>query len=456
MSNATACGISGDGMDSWQTASAADLGRAIAGGDLDPRDLTERFLDAIATHPDGALIYARVTAKRARAEAEAAYQRQQSGQLAGPLDGVPISWKDNFDTAGTATEAGSRMLAGRVPEKDAPALENASRAGLVCLGKTHLTELAFSGLGFNPMTATPPNAVDRRRVPGGSSSGAAVSTAKGLAAAGIGSDTGGSVRIPAAWNGLAGLKTTIGAIPCDGVVPLSPSFDTPGPLCRTVEDCALLFAAMRGSDPRVPEPQVPASVLLPETLVMDQLSSEVAAAFDTTLHRLSRAGIAVHKSAVPEFAESADVLASHGGVIMTEVWAEWGATIDASPDTMYHQIETRFRGGQGFSKADADHAREVQARLSGAIQARIAENGPLIMPTSPILPPFISRLMGDDEYYTQTNLLGLRNTRQGNLLGLSALTVPTATPMVGLMLMDGPGQEERLIAMGRALEPIVR
>ncbi|MEM7239387.1 MAG: amidase family protein, partial [Pseudomonadota bacterium] len=222
-------------MNTWQTASAADLGRAIGDGTLDPRDLTERFIEAISSHTDSAMIYARTTPERARIEADAAHARQKSASRVGPLDGVPISWKDSFDSAGVATEGGSRLLAGRVPEADCPALMHATQAGLVCLGKTHLSELAFSGLGLNPMMATPPNTFDRRRVPGGSSSGAAVSTTAGLAAAGIGSDTGGSVRIPAAWNGLVGLKTTIGAISCEGVIPLSVSFDTPGPLTRTVE-----------------------------------------------------------------------------------------------------------------------------------------------------------------------------------------------------------------------------
>ncbi|MBY8976012.1 amidase [Rhodobacteraceae bacterium NNCM2] len=443
-------------MDNWQTASAADLGRAIGEGKLDPRDLAEWFLEAIAAHPDAGLIYARLTPERARIEAAAAHARQQSGVRAGPLDGVPISWKDNFDMAGVATEGGSRMLAGRVPERDCPALTHATQAGLVCLGKTHLSELAFSGLGLNPMTATPPNVWDRRRVPGGSSSGAAVSTALGLAAAGMGSDTGGSVRIPAAWNGLAGLKTTIGAVPCEGVIPLSTSFDTPGPLARTVEDCALLFTAMAGKAPHVAEAAMPDRLVVPDTLMLDQMEPEVAAAFDAAMGLLSDAGIAVSRAPVPEFAESAEVLFSHGGVIVTDAWRDWAETIEANPDTMFHHIEQRFRGGAAFTEDDAAHARAVQARLHDAIEARIAEGGVLIMPSSPILPPLISRLLGDEAYYVEKNLLALRNTRQANLLGLSSLTIPTATPMVGVMLVAGANEEDRLVAIGRALEPVLK
>ncbi|MEM0921661.1 MAG: amidase [Pseudomonadota bacterium] len=441
-------------MENWQEASAADLGRAVAAG-LDPRELVERFLDAIADHPDQALIYARVTPERARAEAATAHERQRSGVLAGPLDGVPISWKDNVDTEGVATEAGSRLLAGRVPNADAPALTRATEAGLVCLGKTHLSELAFSGLGFNPMMATPPNAADRRRVPGGSSSGAAVSVAKGLAAAGIGSDTGGSVRIPAAWNGLVGLKTTVGAISCEGIVPLSVSFDTPGPLTRTVEDAALLFDAMRGVTTALPEAGLPARLLLPETHVMDDLDPAVAEAFGVAISALSAAGVTITRAEVPELAESAALLSERGGVLGTEVWDQWGPTIEANPEMMYHQIEARFRGNAGFTAEDAAYSRGEQARLARALCARIEEHGMLVMPTSPTLPPLIARLLADDAYYTAVNLLALRNTRQGNLLGLSSLTLPTAAPMVGVMLMAPPGGEPDLIRAGRAMEGIL-
>ncbi|MEM7237965.1 MAG: amidase family protein, partial [Pseudomonadota bacterium] len=425
-------------------------------GTLDPRDLTERFIEAISSHTDSAMIYARTTPERARIEADAAHARQKAASRAGPLDGVPISWKDNFDSAGVATEGGSRLLAGRVPEADCPALMHATQAGLVCLGKTHLSELAFSGLGLNPMMATPPNTFDRRRVPGGSSSGAAVSTTAGLAAAGIGSDTGGSVRIPAAWNGLDGLKTTIGAISCEGVIPLSVSFDTPGPLTRTVEDAHLLCNAMTGRQSALPDPSLPERMTLPETLVMDMLDDEVAQAFDHALGLLEAAGVAINRAPVPEFRESADVLASHGGVIVSEAWRQWHSTIEAQPDTMFHQIESRFRGGGAYSADDEAHARAVQARLHQSISARIAEGGMLVMPSSPILPPLNARLLGDEAYYVEKNLLGLRNTRQANLLGLSSITLPTATPMVGVMLFAGANEEDRLVAAGRALEPVLR
>ena len=230
--------------DGWLWMTAADLGRGIEAGAIDARDLAEVYLDAIAAHPDAARIYVRATPERARAEADAARARARAGLRRGPLDGVPISWKDLFDTAGVPTEAGSALLAGRTPDRDAAVLAAATRAGLVCLGKTHLPELAFSVLGINPITATPPNINDPELAPGGSSSGAAASVAFGLAAAGIGSDTAGSARVPAAWNDIVGLKPTHGLLTLEGVVPLRPGFDSVGTLSRSVEDASLLLAAL--------------------------------------------------------------------------------------------------------------------------------------------------------------------------------------------------------------------
>ena len=215
-------------MQDWLGRTAAELGRAIGAGTVDPVDLTQAYLDAAQAHPMEARIYARLTPERALAEAMAARRRARTEQRLSVLDGVPISWKDLFDTAGIVTEAGSALLKDRTPARDAEVLRNATAAGLVCLGKTHMSELAFSGLGLNPVTATPPCINDHKAVSGGSSSGAAASVAFGLAACGIGTDTGGSVRIPAAWNDLVGLKTTAGRVSSAGVVPLCETFPDAG------------------------------------------------------------------------------------------------------------------------------------------------------------------------------------------------------------------------------------
>ncbi len=438
-------------MRDWLTASAGDLGRGIGAGDIDPVDLTEAFLEAIAGHEHAARIYARTTPGRARAEARAAAARAQSGHRLGVLDGVPISWKDNFDTAGVATEAGSALLAGRVPDRDATVLVNATAQGSVCLGKTHLSELAFSGLGLNPITATSPNVNDPAAVPGGSSSGAAASVAFGLAAAGIGSDTGGSVRIPAAWNDLVGLKTSAGRVPAKGVVPLADSFDTVGPLTRNVEDAALLLGLLEGSTP----PDLPGAtlqntrLLVLETAAFDDIREGPAQAFEDAAKRLERASATLVRGTVPPLAEA---LAMSAILFSTEAYGLWKDVIEAAPDKMFPPILERFRGGADFKGADFVAAWRALLRHRESYAAATAPYDAVIVPTAPNLPPDAQRLLSDQDYYVTENLLTLRNTRIANLMGLCALTLPTGTPSCGIMLMAPPMHEARLLRLGAAAE----
>ncbi|SLN19322.1 Glutamyl-tRNA(Gln) amidotransferase subunit A [Roseivivax jejudonensis] len=439
-------------MDEWRWLSAADLGRGIGAGRIDPVELHETFLGAIEAHPHAGRIYARTTPERGRAEARAAARRARAGTRLSPLDGVPVSWKDLFDSAGVATEAGSRLLAGRVPDRDAAVLRTATAMGLVCLGKTHMSELAFSGLGLNPKTATSPNVHDPDRVAGGSSSGAAASVAFGLAAAAIGSDTGGSVRVPSAWNDLAGLKTTAGRVSCDGLVPLAERFDTVGPLCRTVEDCALVLAALEG---RLP-PDLGAMPGLADrrfaaltTCVLDDLRAEPASAYHESLDRLRAAGAQVEEVAAPELEGP---MAESGALYTTEACGIWGEQIATNGTQMFAPIRARFEAG-----ADVSGSAYVAAwrRLEAARRqwaARMGGYDAVLCPTVPSMPPDIERLMGDGPYYVTENLLALRNTRVANLMGLCAVTLPTGAPSCGLSLMGGPGEEARLLHLARGVE----
>lgn len=438
-------------MSDWLRMGAAALGRGIESGGIDPVDLTEAFLEAIAIHADAARIYARTTPDRARAEALAAAARAKGGHRRHMLDGVPLSWKDNFDTAGVATEGGSALLAGRVPAADAEVLVAATHQGSVCLGKTHLSELAFSGLGLNPVTATPPNVNDPRAVPGGSSSGAAASVALGLAPAGIGSDTGGSVRVPAAWNDLVGLKTTHGRVPAKGVVPLAESFDTVGPLTRTVEDAALVLSLLDGSKPADlgGASLTGARLLVLETAAFDGIREAPARAFDAAARSLAAAGATLVRGKVPAVAEALELSAI---LFSTEAYGIWRAEIEAAPQKMFAPILERFRGGAGFGGADYVAAwRNLHAHRAAWAEATAGYDA-VILPTTPNLPPDADRLMSDGEYYVTENLLTLRNTRIGNLMGLCALTLPTGTPSCGLMLMAPPFAEERLLRLGAAAE----
>ncbi len=435
----------------WANLTAADLGREIDKGRIHPVELVEFFLDRIDTHPLAPRIYARATPSRARGEAMAAAARAKSGLRKGLLDGVPISWKDLFDTAGVATEAGSALLKGRTPDRDAAVLQTATLGGLVCLGKTHMSELAFSGLGLNPVTATPPNLNDDRAVPGGSSSGAAASVAFGLAPAAIGSDTGGSVRIPAAWNDLAGLKTTAGSLPLTGIVPLCEMFDTVGPLAHSVEDCALLLAVLQGQRPAdlAGASLTGKRLAVLETVALDDLRDPPAKGFDDAVARLTRAGATIQRLKVPELAEAMGL----SGILFTaEAYAIWRDVIEKAPEKMFSRILDRFRSGANFAAVDYVAAWRRLHEIRKIWADRTAGFDAVLLPTSPILPPDAQRLMTDDAYYVAENLLALRNTRIGNLMGLCVLTLPTSQPSCGISLMAAPGAEARLLRLGAAAE----
>ncbi|MEJ6395761.1 amidase family protein [Gymnodinialimonas sp. 2305UL16-5] len=434
----------------WMWKSASDIGRGIAAGKVDPVELTEAYLDAIAAHEHGARIYARTTRDRALGEAIAAHDRTRQGVRRGLLDGVPISWKDLFDTAHIATEAGSKLLDGRVPQRDAEVLAQATQAGLVCLGKTHMTELAFSGLGVNPSTATPPNTNDPELAPGGSSSGAATSVGFGLAAAAIGSDTGGSVRLPSAWNDLVGFKPTHNALSLKGVVPLVESFDTVGPLCRTVEDCAELFAVMGHTK----APDLSAARLTgARFLVLEPYSSDVregpGAAFEGAVKKFGEARAQIDRA---DSAAANEAMETTLSLYTAEAYGTWGKEIEAAPDKMFHRIRDRFRQGADVKAAEFVALWRRLRALRVQFYAQIAGYDAVLIPSAANLPPNVARLDSDDDYFVTENLLTLRNTRVGNLMGLCAITLPTGTPSCGIMMMGAPGEDLRLLRLAAAAE----
>ncbi|MCY4180283.1 MAG: amidase family protein [Litoreibacter sp.] len=437
--------------EAWLTMTASDLGRGIDAGEIDPSALAEVYLEAAKAHDLSHRIYARMTESRARAEAKAASERAKLGLRRGLLDGVPISWKDLFDSAGVVTEAGSKLLDGRTPEADGEVLANATAQGLVCLGKTHMSELAFSGLGLNPITETSPCVNDLEAVSGGSSSGSATSVAFNLAAASVGSDTGGSVRIPSAWNDLVGLKTTIGRVSVKGSVPLCARFDTVGPLCRSVEDAAQMLAAIEGGTPADLKGagMAGARLLVLETAAFDDIRDEPKAGFDTARNRLEQAGAQIMHAEIPEVA---DALALSGILFATEAYAQWQAEIEANPEAMFPEILNRFRSGKDTLARDFLGAWAKLESLQQVWAEKTAGFDAVILPTSPILPPNLERLMSDSDYYVTENLLALRNTRVGNLMGVPGLTLPTGVPSTGIMFLSAPNSEERLLRLGAAAE----
>ncbi len=446
----------------WHEQTALSLGQAIGDGRIDPVELTDLFLDRIGAEDPDHAIYVRLTADRARAEAMAARDRNRRGMRLGPLDGVPISWKDLFDTAGVETNGGTELLAGRVPDRDAELLARATRAGLVCLGKTGLPDLAFSGLGINPYHGTPRNPFDDRvpRVPGGSSAGAAVSVARGLAAAAIGSDTGGSVRIPAAWNGLVGLKTTAGLLPLDGVIALSPTLDTVGPLTRDVADANALLAVLARRRPADLGGASLDGVRLckPQGHMWDGLDTGVADVIESALDRLVVAGGAIVEAPLPEAAEIGPLVDAAGGQINAEGYGQWRDAMEAAPAKVYRPIYDRFRGTLGHEASAYAGALIRAEELKRAYAARTAGFTAVVAPTVAVPPPPIAPLEADAAAYAKAALLAVRNTRIGNLLGLCAITLPCGLAdglPVGLMFMAPPFGEGGLLRLASAAEQIM-
>jgi aspartyl-tRNA(Asn)/glutamyl-tRNA(Gln) amidotransferase subunit A len=441
--------------------SAYALGALFDQGTADPREVAEFYLERAEAHDTDHRIFTYLQPERARAEADAASDRMRRGLRRHPLDGVPLSWKDLFDVKGLPSTAGSLMLQDRIAADDAEVLARATRLGSICLGKTTMTELAFSGLGINPSFGTPANPFDEHieRIPGGSSSGAAVSLSRGLACGAVGTDTGGSVRIPSGWNGLVGLKTTAGLLPLKGTVPLSPSFDTVGPLARDVTDASLLLSLLLERKPfeldGVDLKNV--SLLLPGGIAWRDLDTGIGEALHAATLRLTQAGARIIERPVPEMDEI-DQMAWDGrsSRLAAEAYELWGAMIAAAGDKVYAPVSSRIQAGGLLKPEDiaaGDVKREeLRRRYIDATSGIDA----VLMPTVAITPPPIARLEPGGPDYFAANRMALRNATIANQLGLCAITLPigydTMGMPVGLMLQAAPFQETRLLALALSIE----
>jgi aspartyl-tRNA(Asn)/glutamyl-tRNA(Gln) amidotransferase subunit A len=444
---------------------AAEVGRLIAAGKADAVDVAEDYLARIAACDDQN-IFITVTADRARTEAEASSKRHREGKALGPLDGVPMAWKDLFDVEGTPTTCASDLYRGRAPAgADAPTVANCAWAGMVCLGKVNLTEFAYSGLGLNPHFGTPRNACDEAtpRAPGGSSSGSAVAVARSLAPAAIGTDTGGSVRIPASFNGLTGYKSTEGHIDKTGAQPLSLTLDSVGSLGRSVEDCVLIERALRRAWVVSPRPAglEDLKLVVPENFVFDDAEDAVAANFEAMLSKLSAAGVAIERRTFDVFVEMNEVSAKHGTVIAAESYYALGELVEG-PDggRIDRRVTARVLNGKKMSARDFVTVREERARLTRALAAELEGTTFLAMPTTAITAPEIAPLDADDEVFSHTNLLALRNTMIGNYFNLCGLTMPSGVDgrglPTGILFNAVGGEDERLLCYGLSIENVLQ
>jgi aspartyl-tRNA(Asn)/glutamyl-tRNA(Gln) amidotransferase subunit A len=425
------------------------------------RELTEQALDAATGSSEAQTTFLTVHAATARATANAIDALRAAQVPLPPLAGIPISVKDLFDEAGQVTRAGSRVLNGAAPAaRDSVVVQRLRAAGAVIVGRTNMTEFAYSGLGLNPHYGTPRNPWDRAtgRIPGGSSSGAAVSVTDGMAAAAIGTDTGGSVRIPSALCGLTGFKPTAQVVPTEGVLPLSSTLDSIGPLARSVACCAQLYSVLSAT-PRTalrPASLVGRCIAVPQTLVLDGMDATVAAAFDAACRTLSAAGARLVELDVPEFAELGHINRL-GGFIAAEAWA-WHAKLLQTGEAEYDpRVSVRIRRGATMTAADYLTLLEDRRRWIAGVHQRLsdANSDTLLMPTVPVVAPPIALLEGSDELYGAANLLMLRNPTLINFLDGCALSLPCHKPgeaPVGLMLAGVQGQDERLLCLGAAVE----
>jgi len=451
----------------WPQLDALTLGAMIEEGTLDPVSLTEAAIERVSRFDPLQRIFLHGSEERALTEAIAAHDRARRGLRRSPLDGVPIAWKDNVEAVGAPTTNGCRLLAHHVATRDAAVLERGVRAGLVTLGKTAVVEFAFSGLGYNPTMGSPDNPFDRDtpRCPGGSSCGTAVAVATGLAPLGVGTDTAGSVRIPAAWNGLVGLKTTVGSIPLDGIQPLSPTFDTVSPLTRTIADAAALWAILAAR----PAPDLLGADLsrtlfaIPKSVELET-DPDVWAVFCATTQALRGANSIVTTETLPQIDKTHDLIDMHGTPVAAEAWAIWGELINSAPNKVFTDVRIRMeKGAKATSGTRYAELTQSLSRLSEDYLASTAHLDAVIMPTVADVPPPLADIAAR-EGYAAANQGALRFTRLANMLGLCALTIPCGMtrpakgqpPLpVGLMLMGPPDAEAKLLRLGAAIEKIL-
>ena len=399
-------------------------------------------------------IFTRLYPAAAQAAASHADAMRAAGVKLSPLAGLPVSIKDLLDVAGEPTLAGSLVLRDAAPARsDAPVVQRLRHAGAAIIGKTNMTEFAFSGLGLNPHYGTPHNPADTSvaRIPGGSSSGAAVSVAAGMCVAAIGSDTGGSIRIPAALCGVVGFKPTQRRVPTAGALPLSTTLDTLGAITRSVEDCILLDAIL--ADVALHVAHLPLRGLrlaVPQTLVLDDLDAHVAATFSATLTRLSAAGAQVMMLPL-RLLNDYLVLSQFSGA---EAYA-WHRDLLATREAEYDpRVGHRIRLGASLSAADYIELHAARRRWIMAMEQELAPYDALILPTSPMVAPLLAELEASDSAYFSANRLILRNNAAINVLDGCAISLPCharGSLPVGLMVAGAAMEDARILGVARAI-----
>jgi aspartyl-tRNA(Asn)/glutamyl-tRNA(Gln) amidotransferase subunit A len=441
----------------------ATLAADLESGRTSARKLVEECLAKIADPAgEGVRAFIHVDKQAAIEAADAMDHLRKANAAPSPYAGIPVSVKDLFDIKGQVTRAGSRALEdSAAAEADAPVVARLRRAGFIVIGRTNMTEFAYSGIGINPHYGTPKSAWNRSvgHVPGGSSSGAAVSIADGMAFGALGTDTGGSCRIPAAFNGIVGYKPTQRRIPLDGGVPLSFSLDSYGPLARSVACCAVLDAVLADEPVQQLAPRTVKGMRLavPTTVALDDLDDAVAKTFERALAALSRAGALIERIEVPEFLD-VGVMNSKGGFAASESYAWHRYLIVSKGDVYDPRVSVRIMRGEGISAADYIDLLNARRSFIARTETRIAPYDALVLPTTANTPPKISDL-DDDKAFTAENLRSLRNCSLINTLDGCAISLPAhreGDVPVGLMLAAAGGSDRRIFELAAGMESIIR
>jgi len=441
-----------------------ELSQLLANGKITSRQLVEQALAAIKDpQGEGPRTFLSVHESQALAAADQVDAQRHDGANLHALAGIPISIKDLFDEAGFTTLGGSRALVGTpAATRNSTVVERLRKAGAVIIGRTNLVEFAFSGLGLNPHYGTPKNTFDRTtgRIPGGSSSGAAISVTDGMAAGAIGSDTGGSIRIPAALNGLVGFKPTARRVPLVGVLPLSFTLDSAGPIAKSVADCALLDQVLAAEVDGVPAALQLRGLRLavPKTVFQNDLSPAVANAFTAALSRLSAAGAMIVDLPMPEFAQAATI-SQRGALVSAEAYWWHRQWMKDGAEKYDPRIIVRIRAGETITAATYIDLVKLREQFIAAISAAAADYDAMLMPTTPETAPTIAEAGKDDETYSRLNLRMLRNPAVVNLFDGCALSIPCHIPgtaPVGMMIAGTQGTDRKILAIGLAVEGLIR
>jgi aspartyl-tRNA(Asn)/glutamyl-tRNA(Gln) amidotransferase subunit A len=409
---------------------------------------------------EGARAITRLYADEARVAAAAADARAKFGHSLGPLDGMIVSIKDLFDVAGEPTTGGSVVYRDAAPAaRDAEIVRRLRAAGAVIIGKTNMTEFAFSGIGLNPHYGTPANPADRSRVPGGSSSGAAVALADGFCEASIGTDTGGSTRIPAAFCGLVGFKPTQRRVPRDGAMALSYTLDSVGPIARNVAEAALLDACLAGESERAlaPAPADQMRLAMPLGRLFEKLDADVTQAFERAIKRLLDAGVAIVDIDIEPLLARIDEINALGSISAIEAACEHAAILETQADRIDRRVVARIRGGSNVPAATYVRMLKLRETLARDAARLFARHDALILPTAATVAPQIAALEASDAEFSAANILTLHNTTQFNVLDCCAISLPLRTQAlpVGLMLVAAHGADHRLFDVAAGVEALL-